>query len=203
MPGLEFTHGFTLNRIVDQVFSITKTTINPKAPLNHQLASMFDRLLTTICFKMRRHRPCFIANLRWSVTLPEGFDVQVLVTASIIKLQSVRERQLSQTSAGAPVGFGRGWRRKRAREEGKGSREKREEKTKRGRERGRDEERVCVVVCSALEFPERHRSVSLLAGFDSHVLACTPLHTSRGTEFCMSLDGALLADPTSQKGWWG
>lgn len=77
MPGLEFTHRYTPTRVVDQVMSVTRTIINTKAPVNNQLAQIFDQLLTAIWFKVREHKPCIIANLRWSVTLPEDFEVQV------------------------------------------------------------------------------------------------------------------------------
>eukprot|EP01147_Barroeca_monosierra_P000567 gene567-3884_t len=99
VPGLEFTHRYTPTRVVDQVMSVTRTIINTKAPVNNQLAQIFDQLLTAIWFKVREHKPCIIANLRWSVTLPEDFEVQVLVTASIIKLNLIKERKFTSVSS--------------------------------------------------------------------------------------------------------
>lgn len=107
--GLRQRTGLIPVSVIDTIVAVHEVTLSANGSLSKQLASIFEHLLMSLCFKFRAARPCVFANVRWDVVLPEDMDVQVTITASVVALERCirrRRRTTSGTESGSLVDNG-------------------------------------------------------------------------------------------------
>jgi hypothetical protein len=100
--GLRQRTGLVPVSVIDTIVAVHEVTLSANGSLSKQLASIFEHLLMSLCFKFRGARPCVFANVRWDVVLPQDMDVQVTITASAVSLERCRRRR--RTTSGTESG---------------------------------------------------------------------------------------------------
>eukprot|EP00055_Hartaetosiga_balthica_P014810 m.83568 g.83568 ORF g.83568 m.83568 type:complete len:1062 (-) comp8694_c0_seq2:261-3446(-) len=97
--GLETEHKLEEDYIIDTITVVNTIELDPTGHVNLQFSNIFDDILVSLWFKLRKFDPCCIASARWAVAFPEPFEVQVSLTATIIKLRRIQRTRVKSTSS--------------------------------------------------------------------------------------------------------
>eukprot|EP00730_Choanoeca_flexa_P003927 TRINITY_DN11540_c0_g2_i1.p1 TRINITY_DN11540_c0_g2~~TRINITY_DN11540_c0_g2_i1.p1 ORF type:complete len:988 (+),score=238.05 TRINITY_DN11540_c0_g2_i1:79-3042(+) len=100
IAGLEEMLKLTPTNLLDTFTTVIRSRVDVHRP-NGAIASAFHAILEMVDFKYRNHRPIMVTNLRWDIALPEGNDIQIVVTASVVGLEKtgyVRRKTASNSS---------------------------------------------------------------------------------------------------------